>query len=264
MAKKLAAVFTIVQNEPTFLPIWSRYYRQHFRPEDVFVLDHDSTDLTTVATASTCNRVPVHNSASFEHQWLRLVVQNFQRFLLQSYEYVLFAEVDEIVLADPTVFSGGLVAYVEYMREGGHSTARCQGHELVHDMHQEPSLDLSVGKKIFAQRRWLQASQAYSKTLLSAVPLTWSDGFHTVCGQVNMPDNHLHLVHLHRMDFDLAWAKCQDTAKRKWNPEDAASGAGYQNRFTDVREFESWFYRDFHDGKPFNPRPMFKAWKDLI
>ena len=49
-AGRRAAVFTIVQNEPVFLPIWERYYQRHFDRDDIFVLDHDSTDPTTIAS----------------------------------------------------------------------------------------------------------------------------------------------------------------------------------------------------------------------
>ena len=36
------AAFTIVQNEPDWLPVWLRYYSRHFDARDLFVLDHDS------------------------------------------------------------------------------------------------------------------------------------------------------------------------------------------------------------------------------
>src|SRR6516164_10454982 len=103
MIRRHAAVFTIVQNEPIFLPLWLRYYREHFHMDDIFVLDHDCTCQTTIYPAQNVNRVPVHNGASFDHSWLLATVTAFQKFLFQSYEQVLFAEVDEIVLADPLV-----------------------------------------------------------------------------------------------------------------------------------------------------------------
>lgn len=106
--KRRSAVFTIAQNEPVFMPIWARYYRRHFDPDDCFVLDHDSTDPTTRAVANQFHRIPVHRSHSFDHDWLRTTVERFQRFLLQSYELVLFTEIDEIVAADPVTFPGGL------------------------------------------------------------------------------------------------------------------------------------------------------------
>ena len=99
--KRGAAVFTIVQNEPVFLTVWSRYYQRYFSREDMFVLDHESTDAGTLAVAQELHRVPVHRAESFNHRWLRDTVVHFQAFLLQSYEQVLFVEVDEIVAMDP-------------------------------------------------------------------------------------------------------------------------------------------------------------------
>ena len=45
--RKRRAVVTMVHNESVFLPIWLRYYSRFFAPEDIYVLDNDSTDGST-------------------------------------------------------------------------------------------------------------------------------------------------------------------------------------------------------------------------
>src|SRR5215218_5536227 len=42
-----SAVLTIVRDERIFFPIWLRYYSRFFAPEDIYVLDHGSTDGST-------------------------------------------------------------------------------------------------------------------------------------------------------------------------------------------------------------------------
>lgn len=262
--KRDMAVFTIAQNEPTFLPIWAGYYRKHFNPEDIFVLDHDSSCLTTVATASRCNRVPVHNFASYDHEWLKDVVQQFQKLLLMSYKYVLFTEVDEIVFPEPLKWPRGLG---DYIKNCDQTIVRCRGYELVHETlgQAEPDLDLSNGKTILSQRRYLQPSRTYSKPLLAQNRLHWVKGFHLLADRETPPvSDDLFLVHLHRMDYKLAWAKCQETASRIWSAPDVAARAGYQNRFHCEMDFREWFYRDFHDGQPFDPHPVPSSWKEII
>ena len=49
--KRRKAAFTIVKNEPVMLPIWLSYYSKHFDLQDLYVLDHQSTDGSTAAKA---------------------------------------------------------------------------------------------------------------------------------------------------------------------------------------------------------------------
>ena len=100
------AAFTIVQNEPVFLPLWLQYYGRYFDRSDLYVLDHGTTDASTNEINSSCNVLRVHREKSFDHAWLRSTVATFQAFLLQSYERVLFAEADEFIVADPCSYSG--------------------------------------------------------------------------------------------------------------------------------------------------------------
>lgn len=99
--KRQRAVFTIAQNEPTFLPLWVRHYGRWFAPEDIFILDHDSSDGSADSVRGRAAIIPVHRSKSFDHHWLSSIMASFQRFLLRSYDAVLFAESDELVVAEP-------------------------------------------------------------------------------------------------------------------------------------------------------------------
>ncbi len=119
------AAFTIAHDEPVMLPIWLRYYGRFFAPDDLFVLAHDTSDGSTDGLTGLCNVVPVHREAAFDHRWLRTVVEDFQAFLLRSYETVLFAEVDEFVVADPSRHSG-LDAYIDALEGAGRTLQRLQ------------------------------------------------------------------------------------------------------------------------------------------
>ena len=231
------AAFTVVHNEPVMLPLWLDYYGRHFDADDLYVLDHDSTDGSTADLDGRCHVVPVHREAAFDHHWLKLTVEQFQAFLLRSYDAVLFAEVDELVLADPRRYAG-LDAYIAEMTR---PAARCSGFNVVHQPDEPP---LRFDAPLLMQRRYWHASLKYSKRLLSRIPLRWSDGFHQeYSAPDDAPDPELLLLHLHRIDYDLCLARHQASAARDWNEADIVNGYGAQNRIAETGEFEEWFYR---------------------
>ena len=150
---------------------------------------------------------------------------------------MLFPEVDEFVVADPSRYDG-LDAYIEAL-DG--PAARCSGFNVV---HQEDEPALRWDAPLLAQRRCWHASMAYSKRLLSRIPLQWSQGFHGEYGAPDAPpDPDLMLIHLHRIDYDWCLERHRRSAARDWSAEDRDAGAGLQNRIVDPAEFEEWFRR---------------------
>jgi hypothetical protein len=231
------AAFTIVQNEPLFLPLWLDHYGRYFDRTDLYVLDHDTEDGSTAEAGTRCNVLRVHRDKSFDHAWLNATVTAFQTFLLHSYERVLFAEADEMVVADPAHYDG-LDDYIERCPD---PVARCTGFEVVHYPDEEPPLQFD--RPLLAQRNYWHASRLYSKPLLSAVPMSWSLGFHEAVAFPDLrPDPGLLLVHLHRIDYGACVARHRATAARNWNERDVQEGHGAQNRLVEAdEEFKTWF-----------------------
>jgi hypothetical protein len=229
------AAFTIVHNEPRWLGLWLAHYARVFDAGDLFVLDHGSTDGSTDAPDIGCHVVPVHREAAFDHHWLKTVVEDFQSFLLRSYDLVLFAEVDEFIVADP-LRHAGLEAYLDALDR---PAARCLGFNVVHQPDEPP---LAFDRPLLAQRRYWHASLQYSKRLIARMPLRWSDGFHHEFNAPDdAPDPALLLVHMHRADYDSCLARHTASAARDWSEADLASGAGAQNRITEREAFDEWF-----------------------
>ncbi len=234
-SRRPGAAFTVVQNEDVMLPRWLDYYGRHFPASDLYVLDHHTTDGSTDAITDRCQRVPIHWNTSFDHRWLRSTVETFQRFLLQSYETVLFAEADEFIVADPRRYAG----LADYFKRLERPAARCTGFEVVHQPD-EPPLDFDA--PILAQRGSWHASSRYCKRSVSKVPLRWSEGFHEeFIGPDDPPDRELLLIHLHRVDYDWCLARHRSTASRNWSAEDIERRDGWQNRVAEASEFEQWF-----------------------
>jgi Glycosyl transferase family 2 len=228
------AVLTMVHNEPVFLPIWLRYYSRYFGPDDIYVLDHDTTDGSTNREGFV--RIPVSHG-SVDHTWMVRTVESHQRELLDSYDVVLVTDVDEIVAPRPEC--GTLADYMDGFDE---EFVNCFGYEVVHLVDREGPFDRS--RRVLDQRGYWFPSHAYSKPALTATPTRWIPGFHTREDGRTELDPDLCMVHLHRMDYELCLARHRYRRSRRWNERDLAENWARQNLIVDEPEFSRWFYED--------------------
>jgi len=192
--KKKSAVFTTVKNESIFLPIWLTHYQQYFSNEDIYVLDHQSTDGSTLNLP--VNVRLVSNECVNDHDWLVNTAQNFQRQLLQEYECVVFVESDEILYSLDKPFS----QFIDDFLQSDNLYATCSGYSIIQDLEKESVLCL--GDRIFEKRNLWYKDAAEDKTLISKVPLDWNWGFHTLKGRNNNYHRDLYIAHLHRFDLE--------------------------------------------------------------
>jgi Glycosyl transferase family 2 len=253
------AVFTIAQNEPVFLPLWLRYYGRHFDPADIYVLNHDSTDGSSAAAEGISNVVGVHRDVSFDHTWLVGVVEDFQSFLLRSYDAVLFAEVDEFVVPDPERYAG----VADYVARLDELVARCSGYNVVH--YPDDEAPLRFDQPVLRQRRyWHPSPQWYSKRLLSRIPLSWNIGFHQEFNAPDIaPDPELFLVHLHRVDYEYCLDRHRAVTAREWYEGDRRFDLGWHYRVVEPDEFREWFFHG-EDLEGTEPEPIPDRFKDAL
>jgi len=260
--RKLGA-FTIAKDETYFLEIWVNYYSRSIPKNDLFILDHDSSDYDTKVIldrlrSEGVNVVPIHNDLSYNHYWLRTTVEKFQRFMLSSYEIVLFSEPDEVIIPRPDLYSVSLSEYIQIkMKETGASHLRCVGYSLEHQRFKEPPIDLS--KPIMSQRKVWRYHYYYDKTLISSVPCSWDLGFHNLVDVNRAPDRdrHLLLIHLHKLDYDLCLAKHKQRAAFKWADDKDGFNANNQNRICDGDKFDLFFDTDSFVSNPVEVVPKF-------
>ena len=229
------AVITMVHNEPVFLPIWLGWYSRFFSPDDIYVLDNETSDGSTDRDGFV--RIPVTND-KVDHTWMVRTIEAYQRELLERYDVVVVTDVDEIVTPVPEW--GTLGEYLDRFEE---DAVNCLGYELLHDPRTEPPLELD--RPILDQRRNWFINDGYDKAAITGAPVTWEPGFHTRAdgGQFN-PDPDLRLIHLHRMDFDICRERHLTRKRKAWADEDATQGWALHNQITDDAEFERWFSED--------------------
>jgi hypothetical protein len=96
---KVAAV-TMVYNEDVYLPIWMKHYSRQVGVENCYVVDHGSTDGST-ENLGRCNvlRIPRSPYDPFKQSAFN---SEFCSSLLHWYDWVVYSDVDELVMAGIT------------------------------------------------------------------------------------------------------------------------------------------------------------------
>lgn len=261
MAQRPLAIFTIACNEPFFYPMWSSHYGHHARAADLFVLsdnnyrsdEFDSQVYRDVGDFKVTD-VRVQAPKAFDHRWLRETVQAFQRFLLQTYTFVLFAEIDEF-WAHPEIMLDDAVAGLN----PGHEIFRARGYDVSRPPDLPPLPERSYDKwrpLLRDHDRWAP-SRLYSKPTLATVPCVWTNGFHDLVTQHATPTD-LVLVHCHKYDFAAALSRSREIKEREWSQAEVDARLGWQNRIADEDQMRTYFERDIDDPKrvaPFEPIP---------
>lgn len=249
------AVITMVHNEPVFLRIWLGYYSRWFAPEDIYVLDNDTTDGSTGGGGFV--RIPVEHG-EVDHAWMVETIQALQHELQDSYHMVLVTDVDEIIAPVPEWGTLG-----DYLDRFDEEWVNCLGYELLHLPDSEPPLDVS--RPILDQRGHWFINDGYDKAALATVPLEWKPGFHGRADQRWNMDPDLRLIHLHRMDRDLCRERHLTRSRRAWAPGDADRGWAAHNRIVDPAAFDRWFlHESSFPGLEIRPEPIRASWRGLF
>lgn len=244
----------MVHNEPVFLPIWLSYYSRFFAPEDIYVLDNDTTDGSTDRDGFTCIPAP-HDT--MDDAWRARTFADLQHALLDRYDVVLVTDVDEIIA--PTPGRGTLGEYLDGFDE---EWVNCLGYEILHMKDVEPPL--RVDEPILDQRGHWYFNGGYDKAAVATVPLTWRPGFHGRADFHYKLDPDLRLIHLHRVDYEICLERHRAQRLRPWAEHEARLGWGAHNRITEEREFERWFYEDNCFTGDIRPESIPAVWRGLF
>lgn len=191
--------FTVFQNDAIGLYLWLSYYSKHFENlhllcmhtrDDVFVeLDNLKSffDFTYEKLENVCDAATATGP-----------IKNKQRQLLETNEWVLYTNMDEIVVYDPVKYD----SFNDLVTKQNREWIACEGFEVIR-VDGEDRIDYS--KPILNQRKYWIKNPNYNKIIFSKVPLDWNDGQHQisgVTGEVSLAfkDTGLYLIHLKYMD----------------------------------------------------------------
>jgi len=191
---KTLACVTMAYNEQDMLPIWLRHYARQAGARACYVLDHGSTDGSTDniggATLLRLERSPLDEPgrAAF--------VGRICAGLLGQYDYVLYADADEMLVADPARWP----SLLDYINAPRAAVTTAFGMNLLHRVHHEAACDFA--QPIMAQRGFASPVAALCKPSLIRRPVRWSPGFHSSDAPIVFDG--LFLFHLAYVDYDAA------------------------------------------------------------
>jgi hypothetical protein len=249
------ALITMVHNEPLFLPIWLEYYSRFFTPDDIYVLDNETTD-------GSCDRDGFHRipaaHANVDHTWMVRSIEELQHDLLDRYDVVVVTDVDEIIAPVPTLGTLG-----DYLDRFDEEWVNCLGYELLHLRDREPPLRLD--RPILSQRHCWYVNGGYDKAAVATAPMTWRPGFHGRADYQFNFDPDLRLIHLHRMDYELCQERHRERSRRPWAPDDAEQGWAIHNQIVDEAQFARWFYEDTSfPGLQMRREQIHPLWREVV
>lgn len=252
---KRRAIVTIVHNEPIFLPIWLGYYSRFFAPEDIYVLDNDTTDGSTDRGGFV--RIPAPRDR-VDAVWTARTMGDLQHELLRRYDVVVVCDVDEIIAPVPEWGTLG-----EYLDRFGEEWVNCLCYELLHLKDREPPLRLD--RPVLDQRRYWYPNDGYDKAAVTSAPMTWRPGMHGRDDHQVKLDPDLRMIHLHRMDYGICLDRHRSRKHRAWADEDERESWATHNRITEEDGFERWFYEDScFEFIPIRPEEIRGSWRGVF
>jgi hypothetical protein len=200
------AVFTMVKNETWFLPIWLNYYSKHFEEKDIYVIDHASTDESIELVKSEYPNITIIplTYEPFDDIFKINEIKKQQTLLLKRYKCVLYTDPDEMVVPINTL---DLKEYItDFLNSPETESVKTNGWEIIH-LSNRGEEEINLTESILSQRSyWFHSPQWYSKVLLSKKPLNWAPGLY-ITNNNYTNDESLYLIHLHRIDYSLAYLK---------------------------------------------------------
>lgn len=231
------AALTIAYNEFVMLPLWARYYEKYFGAENLFVIDQSSDGIYDNILPRGVNIIRIPRDA-FDNWLIVRLVATMQRFLLESYDSVLYTDSDEFVCASPDVLAGRDLR--QFLLELKAPVGITRGYDLHHDMPREPPYDAS--RPVLDQRRVIRYQPMMDKPVVSRLPLNWIPGFHSA-REGGMPVPGLYMLHLRWFDLDQALNKGARYRASKWSQIDIERRLAEYQRDEDAQvidRFKAW------------------------
>lgn len=186
---------TMVRDEMVMLPRWVEHYGSQVGLDNLLVLDDNSTDGSTEDLPCTVHRLPELPGAGYERARMKLV-SGLARGLLAVYDYVVFADADEFLVADPRVHAD-LPSFLATRPED--DVLAPLALNVMHVPSEEGPLE--SGSPVLGQRSFVKFTQIMCKPSIKRVPAAWQRASHGIDVPFRV-DPELFMVHLKFADRD--------------------------------------------------------------
>ena len=186
---------TMARDEAEMLPRWVRHYAAQVGLENLVVLDDNSTDGSTDDLGCTVHRLPPLAGERFEATRMRLV-SGLAGGFLAAYDVVVFVDVDEFLVPDPT----------RHANLRGFLAAR-PGREVIAPMALNvihlPQVEgpLRADEPVLGQRRFAKFTPLMCKPSIKRIDAAWRSASHGIEAPFEI-DPELYMLHLKFADRD--------------------------------------------------------------
>lgn len=212
------AVFTRVYNENLFIELFCRHYSKLTRADNIYLIDHESDDLSfyQIARNYGCQIVRIPRGHSDESN-MKKFCSYFQRFLLTKYQWVIYADADEILVHE----KGPEYLRTQLLNDDWTGIYAPQhGYEVFHHPDSEPELDVS--KPIGSQRSYLHPNRSYAKPVITSEMAFWGPGFHYALNLNSRVIPDLWMIHLGHISVQNSLDRDLTRRKQVRSPGDKA------------------------------------------
>jgi hypothetical protein len=188
-------VMTMVRDEADMLPRWIRHYSGQVGPDNLVVLDDNSTDGSTKGLDCTVHRLPPLPGDRYERARM-VLLSGLAAGFLAVYDYVVFVDADEFLVADPARYDD-LPSFLAARPDL--DVIAPMALNVVH----VPSVEgpLRPEEPILGQRRFVKFTPIMCKPQIKRVPAAWRWASHGVGAPFEV-DPELYMVHLKFADRD--------------------------------------------------------------
>ena len=201
-----AFAITFAYNESFFLPRWAAYYGSQLGLQNLFVLDHGSSDLSTAGLGAV-NIIKVTRTPFDDVRKINFATY-MHSALLQYYDAGFVVDADEFLVADPRNYRD----LRDFAERTPIDAPAAVGLELCHIRHIEPDFNSSL--PILAQRDYVLFDSWMCKRCFARKPIRFGGGCHTSDQPVVFESN-LYLIHLKNFDYKHRMVRQQVTSA--WN-----------------------------------------------
>jgi hypothetical protein len=241
------AIFSRVFNESEFVEIFVRHYQELTAPKNIYLIDHSSenVDIHALAERHGCQVITIPRGETDENN-MRSFCEYFQRFLLTKYQWVIYADIDELL-----VHKSGATHLRNILLEDDWKGLYKPEHayEIFHEPNSESEFDFS--KKITHQRTVMAPHNGYLKPLVSSERAVWSPGFHKALNsnQRTLPD--LWLVHISYISLNYRLRRELERGSERRSEADLSANltvARFENEDKQLEKIKKEFiHRIYHD-----------------
>ena len=206
--KEKNIAFTAWQNDRIILKLWVKYYSQYF--DELLVLCFNTQKKYLPFLEGLTKKYNFRYEIVEKYKGDNIdgapsvflgLVKDKQEELLKEYKWVLFANCDEIIVADKKY---GTLKDLMDKSPQKKLLWICEGYEVIQVRGEKP---IDYSKSYFNQRKYWVKNHNYNKIILSKITLNWTVGLHKIEGlsddeSTAFKNTGLYLIHLKHVDLE--------------------------------------------------------------